>query len=80
MPCLMALRRELFLPAVVFGPVDRWALRRFAASFRSEICLPALLFSAAPAVSASDATAGWLWLVSLGLVAPEIDGWVSCSG
>ena len=30
-PCWKALRREASLPSSVFGPVDFWALRRFAA-------------------------------------------------
>ena len=30
-PCRRALRLDIDLPAAVRGPVDRWALRRFAA-------------------------------------------------
>ena len=36
-PCFSAFRRETALPASVRGPVERFALARFARSFRSEI-------------------------------------------
>ena len=36
-PCLSAFLQETALPAVVLGPVERWALARFACSVRSEI-------------------------------------------
>jgi hypothetical protein len=38
-PCLSAFLHEAALPALVFGPVERFAFARFARSFRSEIVI-----------------------------------------
>src|SRR4030095_16924407 len=49
MPCLKAFFRDRFFPALVFGPVDIFALRRFASSFLSETDSPLAISSTAAA-------------------------------